>query len=145
SNPSSKEIQDLKCKNKKIHQIVASQVNRWGKDLIGEKGYSSIGAVVASANPNIISNLRHIMPNSYFLVPGYGAQGGRLKNIMKCFNRDGYGAIVNSSRGIIYAYNRPAWKEKHGLKNWQCAVEEAIIKMDKELKEAIRHVKGHPS
>ena len=145
SNPSSKEIQDLKCKNKKIHQIVANQVNRWGKDLIGEKGYSSIGAVVASANPNIVSNLRHIMPNSYFLVPGYGAQGGRLKNIMKCFNRDGYGAIVNSSRGIIYAYNRPAWKEKHGLKNWQCAVEEAIIKMDKELKEAIRHVKGHPS
>jgi orotidine-5'-phosphate decarboxylase len=64
---------------------------------------------------------------------------------MKCFNRDGYGAIVNSSRGIIYAYNHPAWKEKHGLKNWQCAVEEAIIKMDKELKGAIRHVKGHPS
>jgi len=145
SNPSSKEIQDLKCKNKRIHQIVASQVNKWGKDLIGKKGYSSIGAVVASVNPNIVGNLRNIMPNSYFLVPGYGAQGGRLKNIMKCFNSDGYGAIVNSSRGIIYAHNHPAWKKKHGLKNWQHAVEEAIIKMNKELKEAIKHTKGTSS
>jgi orotidine-5'-phosphate decarboxylase len=145
SNPSSKEIQDLKCRNKKIHQIVASQVNKWGKDLIGEKGYSSIGAVVASANPNIVSNLRNIMPNTYFLVPGYGAQGGRLKNIVKCFNSDGYGAIVNSSRGIIYAHNLPAWKEKHGPKNWQSAAEEAIIKMNKELKEAIGHIKRNRS
>jgi orotidine-5'-phosphate decarboxylase len=81
------------------------------------------------------------MPNSYFLVPGYGAQGGRLKNIMKCFNSDGYGAIVNSSRGIIYAYNDPIWKEKHGLKNWQCAVEEAIIKMNKELRKMVLKIK----
>ncbi len=64
---------------------------------------------------------------------------------MKCFNSDGYGAIVNSSRGIIYAHNHPAWKKKHGLKNWQHAVEEAIIKMNKELKEAIKHTKGNSS
>lgn len=144
SNPSSKEIQDLKCKNKKIHQIVANCVSRWGKDLIGKKGYSSVGAVVAAVNPNVVSSLRNIMPNSYFLVPGYGEQGGTLKNIKKCFNHDGYGAIVNSSRGIIYAYNHPSWKEKHGARHWQYAIEEAIIRMNKELEDVTRHIKEEP-
>ncbi|ODS32572.1 MAG: orotidine 5'-phosphate decarboxylase, partial [Candidatus Scalindua rubra] len=142
SNPSSKEIQDLRYKNKTIHQIIANQVNKWGKDLIGEKGYSSIGAVVASTNPNIVSNLRDIMPNSYFLVPGYGAQRAYLRDITNCFNHDGYGAIINSSRGIIYAYNHTPWKEKYGVKHWESAVEEAIIKMNKELKEVTRKIKG---
>ena len=138
SNPSSKEIQDLRCNNNTIYKIVASQVNKWGKDLIGDKGYSPIGAVVAAKNPKIVSDLRNAMPNTYFLVPGYGAQGGRLKDITSCLNQDGYGAIVNSSRGIIYAYNRPLWKKKHGNESWEYAVEAAIIKMNKEMKEAIR-------
>ncbi|MFQ5963125.1 MAG: orotidine-5'-phosphate decarboxylase [Candidatus Scalinduaceae bacterium] len=141
SNPSSKEIQDLKCKNKTIYQIVANQINQWGKDQIGEKGYSSIGAVVASTNSNIVSNLRNIMPKSYFLVPGYGAQEGRLKDIARCFNHDGHGAIVNSSRGIIYAYNRSPWKRKFGIKRWECAVEEAIIEMNKELRNTTTYIK----
>lgn len=83
SNPSSKEIQALKYKNKTLYQIVGNQVNKWGKDLIGKKGYSSIGAVVAPTNPSIVRNLRNIMSNSYFLVPGYGAQGSRLKEVTK--------------------------------------------------------------
>ena len=106
-----------------------------GKDLIDKSGYSSIGAVVASTNPNTVGNLRSIMPNSYFLVPGFGAQCASLKNIARCFNPDGYGAIVNSSRGIIYAHSLSPWKEKYVAGQWGYAVEEAIIKMNKELKE----------
>jgi len=102
-----------------------------GKDLIDKSGYSPIGAVVASTNPSIVGNLRSIMPNSYFLVPGFGAQRASLKNIARCFNHDGYGAIVNSSRGIIYAYNLSPWKEEYGTRHWECAVEEAVIKMNK--------------
>ena len=135
SNPSSKEIQDLKCNNETIYQIVANQVNKLGKDLIDKSGYSPIGAVVASTNPKITNNLRSIMPNTYFLVPGFGAQRASLKNIAKCFNPNGYGAIVNSSRGITYAYNLSPWKEKYGTKHWECAVEEAVIKMNNDLKE----------
>jgi orotidine-5'-phosphate decarboxylase len=142
SNPSSKEIQDRKCNNKTIYQIVANQVNKLGRDLIDKSGYSSIGAVVASTNPNIAGNLRSIMPDSYFLVPGFGAQSASLKNIARCFNPDGYGAIVNSSRGIIYAYNLSPWKEKYGMKHWECAVEEAIIKMNQDMKEVTGKVIG---
>lgn len=115
-----------------------------GRDLIGKRGYSPIGAVVASTNPTIAGNLRSIMPNSYFLVPGFGAQSASLKNIARCFNPDGYGAIVNSSRGIIYAHNLSPWREKYGDGQWECAVEEAIIKMNKELKEVTGKIKGKP-
>jgi len=97
--------------------------------------------VVASTSPDTVSNLRSIMPNSYFLVPGFGTQRASLKNIARCFNPDGYGAIVNSSRGIIYAYNLSPWKEKYGAGQWECAVEEAIIKMNKELKEVTERIK----
>ncbi|MFQ5787688.1 MAG: hypothetical protein ACE5H1_06870, partial [Thermodesulfobacteriota bacterium] len=85
----------------------------------------------------------HAMPLlTYFLVPGFGAQRASLKNIAKCFNSNGYGAIVNSSRGIIYAYNLSPWKEKNGTKHWECAVEEAVIKMNKDLKEVTGRIKG---
>jgi orotidine-5'-phosphate decarboxylase len=82
------------------------------------------------------------MSDSYFLVPGFGAQSASLKNIARCFNPDGYGAIVNSSRGIIYAYNLSPWKEKYGMKHWECAVEEAIIKMNQDMKEVTGKVIG---
>ncbi len=116
-----------------------------GKDLIDKSGYSPIGAVVASTNPKITDNLRNIMPNTYFLVPGFGAQRASLKNIAKCFNPNGYGAIVNSSRGIIYAYNLSPWKEKYGTRHWECAVEEAVIKMNKDLKEVTGKIKKKKS
>lgn len=113
-----------------------------GKDLIDKSGYSPIGAVVASTNPGIVSNLRSIMPNSYFLVPGFGAQRASLKNIARCFNPDGYGAIVNSSRGIIYAHNHSPWQEKYGTKHWEYAVEEAVISMNGDLKEVTGKIEG---
>ena len=116
-----------------------------GKDLIDKSGYSPIGAVVASTNPKITNDLRSIMPNSYFLVPGFGVQHASLRKIARCFNPDGYGAIVNSSRGIIYAYNLSPWKEKYGTKHWECAVEEAVIKMNKDLKEVTEKTKKKKS
>lgn len=112
SNPSSGELQDLMVGDKHIYEKVAELVNTWGADVIGESGYSSVGAVVGATYPEQAEVLRKLMPNAYFLVPGYGAQGGNAKGVAKSFNDDGLGAIVNSSRGIMCAYKKGDWKEE---------------------------------
>lgn len=125
SNPSSAEFQDrivkindsevkeflkagLDVKNNEteMYNLVALQVNRYAQQLKGRRGYSPIGAVVGATFPRQAKELRKIMPDSIFLVPGYGAQGGTAKDLTNCFNDDGYGAVINSSRGIIYAYEK---------------------------------------
>lgn len=106
SNPTSGQLQDLITEGRSIYEVVAEMVNNWSKDLIGEQGYSSIGAVVGANYPEQAKRLRNLMPSSYFLVPGYGAQGGTAKDVINSFNNDGLGAIVNSSRGILYAYRK---------------------------------------
>lgn len=104
SNPSSSEFQDLTLGDNKMYEIVASLVNDWGFECIGNRGYSSIGAVVGATHPKQAANIRKIIPRSFFLVPGFGAQGGTADDTIPCFNKDGFGAIVNSSRGVIFAY-----------------------------------------
>lgn len=106
SNPSSIEFQDLAISgtNSTLCQFVASKVNEWGKMLIGKMGYSSVGAVVGATSPAHARVLRKIMPNAIFLVPGYGAQGGKGKDIVFCFNEDGHGAIISASRSINYPH-----------------------------------------
>jgi len=89
-----------------VYNLVALQVNNYAQEDIGLRGYSSIGAVVGATYPSQAEELRKIMPNSIFLVPGYGAQGGKSKDLVNCFNKDGYGAVVNSSREIIFAYQK---------------------------------------
>lgn len=106
SNPSSGELQDLVSGDKKIYEHMAELVNRWGESTIGESGYSAVGAVVGATYPEQAENLRALMPKTYFLVPGYGAQGGTAQDVAKSFNSDGLGAIVNSSRGIMCAYQK---------------------------------------
>jgi orotidine-5'-phosphate decarboxylase len=108
SNPSSGDIQDRVTADEEISiaELMAHFVESWGSDLIGEKGYSSIGAVVGATYPDEAKKLRKIMPQVFFLVPGYGAQGGGAEDVKPCFNEDGLGAIVNSSRGIIFAYEK---------------------------------------
>ncbi|MEG2380840.1 MAG: orotidine-5'-phosphate decarboxylase [Oscillospiraceae bacterium] len=106
SNKSSGELQDLEVDGKAIYEHVAELVNTWGGDLIGKYGYSSVGAVVGATYPNQAETLRKAMPKTYFLVPGYGAQGGTAKDVAKSFNIDGLGAIVNASRSIMCAYQR---------------------------------------
>lgn len=112
SNPSSGELQDLITDGSHIYEKVAECVNKWNADTIGASGYGAVGAVVGATYPEQATTLRKIMKQSYFLVPGYGAQGGGAKDVVPCFNDDGLGAIVNSSRSIMCAYKKGDWKEE---------------------------------
>ncbi len=104
SNKSSGELQDLKSGGKHIYEHMAELVKQWGSEIVGTHGYSSAGAVVGATYPEQAKLLRSLMPRTYFLVPGYGAQGGGAKDVAPCFNKDGLGAIVNASRSIMCAY-----------------------------------------
>ena len=113
SNPSSVQLQDLESEGKKIYEVVAGMVAAWSDQALGSYGYSSVGAVVGATYPEQGERLRTLMPNTYFLVPGYGAQGAKAEDIIPCFNEDGLGAIINSSRDIIFAYLKKEqnWRE----------------------------------
>lgn len=112
SNPSSGELQDLLVGDEHIYEKVAQCVNKWNEETIGNSGYGAVGAVVGATYPQQAKVLRKLMTKSYFLVPGYGAQGGGAEGVKPCFNDDGLGAIVNSSRGIMCAYKKGDWKEE---------------------------------
>ena len=105
SNPSSGEFQDQMIDGRPLYELVGEKVAQWGEDCMGDE-YSYIGAVVGATYPEMGKVLRKVMPKSYILVPGYGAQGGKGKDLVYFFNEDGLGAIVNSSRGIIAAYKQ---------------------------------------
>lgn len=109
SNPTSSQLQNLKVEGRTIYEIVAGMVHDWTEKTPQYKGYSPIGAVVGATYPEESVRLRELMPKAYFLVPGYGAQGATGKDITGCFNKDGLGAIVNSSRGIIFAYQKEVY------------------------------------
>lgn len=106
SNPSSGELQDKQVEGRPVHHLMAQMVDRWGEDLVGDSGYASVGAVVGATYPEEAVELRQLMPKAYFLVPGYGAQGGTAADVVPAFNSDGLGAVVNSSRGVIFAYQK---------------------------------------
>ncbi len=110
SNPSSGEFQDRLMGDKKLCEAMAERVSQWGSDLTTDCGYSEVGAVVGATYPEELRELRQYMPSNYFLVPGYGAQGGKASDVANAFNPDGLGAIVNSSRGIMCA-----WKKTDGI------------------------------
>ena len=105
SNPSSGEFQDQMIDGRPLYELVGEKVAQWGEDCMGDE-YSYLGAVVGATYPEMGKVLRKVMPKSYILVPGYGAQGGKGKDLVHFFNEDGLGAIVNSSRGIIAAYKQ---------------------------------------
>ncbi len=110
SNPSAHEIQDLHLSDSRlVHEAVAELVRDWGHDLVGDSGYSSIGAVVGATAPHHLASLRVLMPEQPLLVPGYGAQGAGPQDVVAAFDENGLGAVVNSSRGIMYAYRAPAY------------------------------------
>ncbi|MCT4562897.1 MAG: orotidine-5'-phosphate decarboxylase [Maledivibacter sp.] len=141
SNPSSSQLQDLVVEGKKIYEKVAHMVDDWSKQYIGKLGYSSMGAVVGATYPEEAKNLRKLMPSSYFLVPGYGAQGGTAEDVIHCFNKDGLGAVVNSSRGILYAYDK---EEKWTEKDYGRAAREAAIKMRDDINTTLeKHCKKY--
>ena len=134
SNPSSGEFQDQEIDGKPLYEMVAEKVASWGEELMGDS-YSYIGAVVGATYPKMGEVLRKIMPKSYILVPGYGAQGGQAKDLAPFFNEDGLGAIINSSRGIICAYKQDAYSQ-FGEENYADASRQAVLDMKEDLKQA---------
>ncbi len=132
SNPSSGEFQDQLIDGKPLYELVGEKVAAWGEEHMGDK-YSYIGAVVGATYPEMGKVLRKVMPKSFILVPGYGAQGGQGKDLVHFFDEDGLGAIVNSSRGIIAAYKQEAYA-KFGAENYgdasRAAVEAMIADID---------------
>ena len=135
SNPSSGEFQDREIDGKPLYEIVAEKVAEWGEEVMGED-YSYVGAVVGATYPEMGAALRKIMPKNYILVPGYGAQGGKGKDLAPFFNEDGLGAIVNSSRGIICAYQKDPYKEKFSPVDYADASRQAVLDMKEDLKNA---------
>ena len=112
SNPSSGELQDKKIENVSVYELIGDLINRWGADSIGKNGYSDVGAVVGATYPSQLADLRKRLPATYFLVPGYGAQGGKAEDIAKGFDKNGLGAIINASRSIMCAYQKADCEEK---------------------------------
>ncbi|WP_304943163.1 orotidine-5'-phosphate decarboxylase [Vallitalea guaymasensis] len=133
SNPNSGEIQDLVVEGEKIYERVGKLVADWGEKSMGELGYSRVGAVVGATYPKQSTELRKIMPKTFFLVPGYGAQGATAEDLAGCFNKDGLGAIVNSSRGIIAAYTKEVYRNKFKDEEFGKAAREAVISMRDDL------------
>lgn len=139
SNPSSGEFQDQLIDGKPLYELVGEKVAQWGEDHMGD-GYSYIGAVVGATYPEQGKLLRKVMPKSFILVPGYGAQGGQGKDLVHFFNEDGLGAIVNSSRGIIAAYKQEAYA-KFGPENFGDASRAAVEAMAADIKGALEAAK----
>lgn len=135
SNPSSGEFQDRLIDNRPLYELVGEMVNHWGEEHMGDS-YSYVGAVVGATYPEMGKVLRKLMPKAYILVPGYGAQGGRAEDLVSYFNKDGLGAIVNSSRGIIAAYKQPGF-EKYGPENYADASRQAVVAMREDIMEAL--------
>lgn len=127
SNPSSGEFQDRLIDGKPLYEHVAAKVVEWGEASM-DGAYSNVGAVVGATYPEMSAILRKLMPKTYFLVPGYGAQGGTAKDLKNCFNEDGLGAVVNSSRGIIAAYRQEKYA-KFGAEHFAEASRQAVIDM----------------
>lgn len=144
SNPSSGEFQDRLVLPegstdvslaRPLYEVVGEKVAEWAADHMGDS-YSYIGAVVGATYPEMAKILREIMPKSYILVPGYGAQGGKGKNLKPFFNVDGLGAIVNSSRGIIAAYQQEAYK-KYGAEGYADAARAAVLAMKEDIQTSV--------
>ena len=135
SNPSSGEFQDRVIDGRPLYELVGEKVAQWGDELMGD-GYSYVGAVVGATYPEMGKVLRKIMPKTFILVPGYGAQGGKGADLVHFFNEDGLGAIVNSSRGIIAAYKQDKYKE-FGAENYADASRQAVKDMIADISGAL--------
>ena len=137
SNPSSGEFQDRVIDGRPLYELVGEKVAQWGDELMGD-GYSYVGAVVGATYPEMGKVLRKIMPKTFILVPGYGAQGGKGADLVHFFNEDGLGAIVNSSRGLIAAYKQEKYKE-FGAENYADASRAAVKDMIADISGALEN------
>ena len=139
SNPSSGELQDLKLENgKTVYEHVASLVEKWGENLRGKYGYSSVAAVVGATYPEQLKEIREKAPHTYFLIPGYGAQGGKAEDIALGFDINGLGGIVNASRSLMCAYKSDKWKEKFSEAEYGKATRAETLDMKEVLNSVIK-------
>lgn len=136
SNPSSGEFQDQEINGRPLYELVGEKVAEWGAEVMGDS-YSYVGAVVGATYPEMGKVLRKVMPKSFILVPGYGAQGGQGKDLVHFFNEDGLGAIVNSSRGIIAAYKQEKYAQ-FGAENYADASRQAVLDMVADIDGALK-------
>ncbi len=135
SNPSSGEFQDQLVDGKPLYELVGKKVAEWGELHMGD-AYSYVGCVVGATYPEMGKVLRKIMPKTFILVPGYGAQGGKAEDLVPYFNKDGLGAIINSSRGIIAAYKQEKYS-KFGSANFADASRQAVLDMREDINAAL--------
>ena len=135
SNPSSGEFQDQLINGRPLYELVGEKVAEWGAECMGDE-YSYVGAVVGATYPEMGKVLRKVMPKSFILVPGYGAQGGKAADLVHYFNEDGLGAIVNSSRGIIAAYKQEKYAA-YGAENFAKASRAAVEDMIADINGAL--------
>ncbi len=139
SNKSSGELQDMKLENgNTVYAQMGEMCEKWGEELPGKYGYSGVGAVVGATYPAMLGELREKMPHTFFLVPGYGAQGGAADDVAPGFDKNGLGAIVNSSRGIMCA-----WQKEEGLdpRDFAKAARREAIRMRDEIVSRIGEIK----
>jgi orotidine-5'-phosphate decarboxylase len=134
SNPGGRMLQDLRCDGKSLYVHVAHHVEQLAAGTLGASGYGAVGAVIGATYPQQLAELRSTMPHAWFLVPGYGIQGGTAADVRTAFDSRGLGAIVNSSRGIIFAHQLPRYAQRFGAARWQDAVEAATREMTDELR-----------
>lgn len=138
SNPSSGELQDVKFENgEEVYKRVANLVEKWGEELRGEKGYSSIAAVVGATYPKQLEELRSLAPHTFFLIPGYGAQGGKAEDIALGFDSNGIGGIINASRSLMCAYKSDKWKDIY-QEDYAQATRAEAMRMKEELNQFIK-------
>ena len=134
SNPGGRMLQDIVSDGVPLYRRVADHVEELASQSAGQRGYGSVGAVVGATYPAQLAELRAAMPHTWFLVPGYGSQGGTAADVAAAFDGKGLGAIINNSRGIIFAHERREYAERFGAARWQEAVEAATRDMIAELK-----------
>src|SRR5262249_23487959 len=137
SNPGGKFLQDLTCDGELLYRRVAAHVEGLAAANVGECGYGAVGAVVGATYPEQLVELRAAMPHTWFLVPGYGSQGGKATDVVPALDANGLGAIVNNARNLIFAHERPEYRQKFGTARWQEAIEAATSRMIDELNSAI--------
>lgn len=133
SNPGGGRFQDLIADGRPLHRHVGEYVDALAVRTLGRCGYGAVGGVVGATYPEQLAELRSLMPHTWFLVPGYGSQGGTGRDVAGAFDERGLGAVVNNSRGIIFAHARAPYAERFGDANWQAAVEAATRDMIAEL------------
>ncbi len=134
SNPGGMRFQDLVADGKPLYRHVADYVESLAVQTAGSGGYGCVGAVVGATYPQQLVELRQAMPHTWFLIPGFGAQGGTAQDCAAAFDAQGLGAIVNNSRGIIFAHSRPEYRDRFGASRWQEAVEAATRDMIQQLR-----------